>query len=277
MTTISEALRKCRAALEAAGSGEARAEARLMACAATGLDEAGLIIHDQDEIPEETLLRMADACQRRCKGEPLAYILGFRDFFGLRLHVTPAVLIPRQDTEILVEQALSASFSTACDLGTGSGAVILALKSQRPDARCWACDISEDALEVARGNAEDLGLEVAFVRSSWLSAPDLSALRFDLIVSNPPYIEEGDPHLERTSLPYEPLKALTSGPDGLDDIRVIAAQAPARLEKGGRLLLEHGYDQGGKVRAILRDAGFDDVRTARDLEGRERVSMGIKG
>ena len=274
MTTIAAALRECHAALSKAGSDEARAEARLIIMTATGLDEAGLIVHDCDEMSKDALARAKDATGKRAEGIPLAYVLGFRDFFGLRLAVSPAVLIPRNETEILVEQALSAPFATACDLGTGSGAVILAIKSSRPKAQCWACDLSEEALEVARGNALALGLEVSFVRSSWLLSDEFSGMRFDLIVSNPPYIEEGDPHLARTSLPCEPRMALTSGKDGLDDIRAIAAQAPSHLNKGGRLLLEHGFDQGERVRGILRKAGFSDVRTARDLEGRERVTSG---
>ena len=275
MTTVAAALRECRAALSKAGCEEARAEARLIIMASTGLDEAGLILHDNDEMEPGALARAMEAAAKRAQGIPLAYVLGFRDFFGLRLAVTPAVLIPRNETEILVERALSYPFSTACDLGTGSGAVILAIKSSRPMAQCWACDLSEEALKVARGNARSLGLEVDFVRSSWLKADEFAGLRFDLIVSNPPYIEEGDPHLARTSLPYEPGMALTSGKDGLDDIRAIAQEAPSHLNDGGHLLLEHGFDQGERVRAILRGAGFSSVGTARDLEGRERVTSGV--
>ena len=277
MTTVSAALRECRAALERAGSEEARAEARLIIMSSAGLDEAGLIVHGDDEMEGCALALARDAARKRAQGIPLAYILGFRYFWGLRIAVTPAVLIPRADTEVLVEQALSYPFSTACDLGTGSGAVILAIKSSRPNARCWACDLSGEALEVARGNARALGLEVRFVRSSWLGAGEFSGRRFDIIVSNPPYIEEGDPHLEGTSLPYEPKMALTSGRDGLDDIRAIASQAPSHLNEGGRLLLEHGFGQGERVRGILRGAGFSDVRTVRDLEGRERVTSGAIG
>lgn len=275
MTAVAEALRLCRAELSKAGSDEAAVEARLIVSTAAGLDQAGLIIHDGDPLPDDAERKVREWTGRRAAGEPLAYVLGFRDFFGLRLHVTPAVLIPRQDTETLVELALSKPFRTAADLGTGSGAVILAIKANRPDAECWACDVSEEALKVASGNARALGLDVKFVRSSWLEGPEFADRRFDLIVSNPPYIEEGDPHLKETSLPYEPRLALTSGPDGLDDIRAICAQAPSHLNPGGRLMLEHGFDQGERVRELVRKAGLESACTVKDLGGRDRVTFGV--
>ena len=214
---------------------------------------------------------------RRAVGEPVAYLTGRRGFWRLELVVGPDTLIPRAETELLVELALERlPRGVACvvaDLGTGSGAIALALAHERPHARVVATDASAAALDVARGNAEALGLgNVAFRHGDWL-AP-LAGDRFDLIASNPPYIAAGDPHLDEGDLRFEPAAALASGPDGLDAIRAIVAGAPAHLRPGGWLLLEHGWDQGPAVRALLREAGFLDVATHRDLEQRDRASLG---
>ena len=242
-------------------------------------DRAWLLAHDSDTLAPLQVAVWQDALKRRLQGEPVAYITGRKDFFGLTLAVDARVLDPRPDTETLVEWALACLPESApethspriLDLGTGSGAVALALQHARPDATVWAVDASEDALAVARANAARLQLGVQFIASDWLDAVDVQHTgRFDLIVSNPPYVADGDPHL--AALTHEPLQALTSGPDGLDDIRQIIAQAPACLAPGGWLLLEHGWDQACRVQALLREAGFVQVQSRRDLGGIERCT-----
>lgn len=246
-------------------------------------DRAWLLAHDDDTLTTAQETSWQAALQRRLQGEPVAYITGRKDFFGLTLNVDARVLDPRPDTETLVEWALACLAEAApasspangspriLDLGTGSGAVALALQHARPDATVWAVDASEDALAVARANAARLHLGVQFMASDWLDAVDvLHTGRFDLIVSNPPYVAEGDPHL--VALTHEPLQALASGPDGLDDIRQIIAQAPAFLTPGGWLLLEHGWDQAAPVQALLREAGFVQTQSRRDLGGIERCT-----
>jgi release factor glutamine methyltransferase len=236
-------------------------------------DRAWLLAHDQDELPAEVLDRLEGLLQRRLAGEPMAYIIGFKEFFGLRLQVDARVLDPRSDTETLVEWALGllpeASAQRVLDLGTGSGAVALALQHQRPAAKVTAVDASAAALAVACANAQRLNLPVQFVLSDWMNAVPGP---FELIVSNPPYVADGDPHL--SALTHEPLKALTSGSDGLNDIRHIIAQAPSRLAPGGWLLLEHGWDQATAVQTLLRNAQFDAVQSRRDLAGLDRCSGG---
>lgn len=274
MTTLNEALRSCQSALKAVAYEESGIEARAIVEYVTGADRAALIVNGSESVDNASLERIRALVSKRLEGTPLAYVLGYRYFYGLKLHVTPEVLIPRSDTETLVEEALQRSFTTVLDLGTGSGAVILAIKASRPQSVCTACDISEGALEVAKFNAKSLGLEVSFILSSWFNAGGLNSSRFDLIVSNPPYIEQGDLHLTQTSLPYEPSIALTSGKDGLDDIRRIVSEAPSHLNPGGALMLEHGYDQGPRVREIMEKSGFKRIRTVRDLGGNERVTSG---
>ena len=238
-------------------------------------DRAWLMAHDNDTLTADQSTAWQDALQRRLSGEPVAYITGRKDFFGLNLAVDARVLDPRPDTETLVEWALDCLPETGSlrilDLGTGSGAVALALQHTRPDATVWAVDASEDALAVARANAARLHLGVQFIASNWLKAVDVQRTgRFDLIVSNPPYVAEGDPHL--AALRHEPLQALTSGPDGLDDIRQIIAQAPDCLAPDGWLLLEHGWDQAAAVRDLLNESGFVLVQSRRDLAGMERCT-----
>ncbi|CAG9272079.1 protein-(glutamine-N(5)) methyltransferase [Paraburkholderia unamae] len=220
---------------------------------------------------------------RRVRGEPIAQLVGAREFYGLDFDVTPDVLIPRPETELLVETALAALEGfvqpRVLDLGTGSGAIAVALASMRPDARVWAVDRSAAALEVAARNAAKLlnarrpGGALAFVAGSWYDTLD-PALRFEAIVSNPPYIASGDPHLEQGDLRFEPRGALTDEANGLTALRAIVAGAPARLAPGGTLWMEHGYDQAQAVRALLAGAGFADVRSGRDLAGIERISGG---
>jgi release factor glutamine methyltransferase len=234
-------------------------------------DRAWLLAHDTDLLTEAQQRTWDQALQRRLQGEPVAYITGYKDFFGLTLHVDARVLDPRPDTEILVEWALellpAGQTAHVLDLGTGSGAVALALQHQRPAAQVTAVDASADALAVANHNAQRLNLPVKCVISHWM---DKVQGPFELIVSNPPYVAEGDPHL--SALTHEPLSALTSGADGLHDIRQIIAQAPSRLAPGGWLLLEHGWDQAAPVQALLHEAGFEQVQSRRDLGGIERCT-----
>jgi len=240
-------------------------------------DRAWLVAHDGDSLTEEAATRWQVLLQRRQAGEPVAYLTGEKAFFGLNLAVDARVLVPRPDTEVLVEWALDvlpaaggASPPRVLDLGTGSGAIALALAQQRPDAHITATDASADALAVAQANAQQLGLSVCFAPGHWLCA--VPGQRFDVIASNPPYIAEGDPHL--WALKHEPVSALTSGADGLDDIRSIISQAVNALLPGGWLLLEHGHDQAEAVRALLLRAGFVHVSSRTDLAGIERCSGG---
>jgi release factor glutamine methyltransferase len=240
-------------------------------------DRAWLLAHDHESLTPGQQATWQAAVQRRLGGEPVAYITGQKDFFGLTLAVDARVLDPRPDTETLVEWALvtlppphPASPSwRILDLGTGSGAVALALQHARPDARIWAVEAIEDALAVASANAQRLHLPVQFVHSHWM---DALAGPFELIVSNPPYVADQDPHL--TALTHEPLQALASGTDGLDDIRLIIAQAPSRLASGGWLLLEHGWDQAQAVQQLLRESGFGQVQSRQDLAGVDRCTGG---
>ena len=260
-----------------------RLDAQLLLLHARGKPDLGrtwLLAHDRDEMPAPEFTGFMALAQRRASGEPVAYLTGQKEFFGLTLHVDAHVLVPRPDTETLVEWALAVVDGlapllqptipfAALDLGTGSGAVALAIQHARPRVQVNAIDFSSDALAVAQANARRLNLPVQFSLGSWL---DGVRGRFHLIVSNPPYIAAHDPHL--AALTHEPLQALTSGDDGLDDMRHIIKQAPAHLRDGGWLLLEHGYDQAAAVRGLLVDAGLGHVQSRRDLSGIERCSGG---
>ena len=236
-------------------------------------ERAWLLAHDDGALPPGAFAAFEALCERRLAGEPVAYLVGRKAFYGLDLFITPHVLDPRPDTETLVDWALEAAAPLAApriaDLGTGSGAVALALQAQRPDAIVTAIDRSPEALDVARRNAAHLRLPIRLRQGDWLQGLEE---RFDLIVSNPPYIAEGDPHLQ--ALGHEPRMALTSGADGLDAIRRIIAQAPAHLPPGGWLLLEHGHDQAAAVRALLSARGFARVQSRDDLAGIARCSGG---
>ncbi|NYF21177.1 release factor glutamine methyltransferase [Xanthomonas sp. JAI131] len=263
--------------LRAASARIDRADAEALLIHALQRDRAWLFAHARDPLPTAAAERFDALLARRAQGEPVAYLTGRRGFWTLDLAVGPATLIPRADTERLVELALerldTAPGRRAADLGTGSGAIALALASERPQAQVLATDLSDAALAVAQANARTHGLHnVRFAHGPWL-AP-LARQRFDLIASNPPYIAAGDPHLAQGDLRYEPASALASGADGLDDIRLIVAGASAHLLPGGWLLLEHGWEQGEGVRALLADAGFAAVATYQDLEARDRVSLG---
>lgn len=237
------------------------------------VSRAWLLAHDTDLLSPKALGDFVALCQRRASGEPVAYLTGAKDFYGLILHVDARVLDPRPDTETLVDWALEvmAPLTTPhiLDLGTGSGAIALALQHQRPGAHTTAVDASEGALVVAQANAVRLGLRVQFQHGDWL---DGVVGRFDAIVSNPPYIAATDPHL--AALTHEPLQALVGGLDGLDDIRTIIRQAPEHLVQGGWLLLEHGWDQADAVCALLTDTGWAQVQSRNDLAGTARCSGG---
>jgi release factor glutamine methyltransferase len=259
------------------GGDAARLEAELLLAHMLGVSRAKLYAWPELVPDADSRARFERAIEARAAGEPVAYLLGHREFWKLDLSVSPAVLIPRPETERLVELALERIAPDRAvriaDLGTGSGAIALAIASERPRARVLATDASADALVVARANAERLAVRnVTFAQGDWCDA--LGALRFDVIVSNPPYIAEGDPHLDAGDLPREPRSALASGVDGLDAIRRIVACAPAQLDPGGWLLLEHGWEQASHVRALLVGAGFVAVESARDDAGHERVSLG---
>jgi release factor glutamine methyltransferase len=253
-----------------------RLEAELLLAHALGVNRAWFFAHAEDVADAEGTRRFDALVRRRAAGEPIAYITGTRDFWSLTLEVTPATLIPRPETELLVELALDRlpAGGSVVDLGTGSGAIALAIAKERPDATVVAVDVSAAALDVALRNARRLGLErVEFVQGDWF-AP-LNGRRFNLVISNPPYIEADDRHLGEGDLRFEPASALASGADGLDDIRRIASGADAHLLPSGAVLIEHGWNQGEAVRRILREAGLVDEFTARDLENRDRVSGAV--
>ena len=242
-------------------------------------ERAWLITHDDEVLSEPATLTFQALCQRRLSAEPLAYIVGSKPFFGLDLQVDKRVLVPRPDTETLVEWALTLALTSnkttsLLDMGAGSGAIALAVKHSKPDWQVTALDASADALAVAQNNAKHLNLKVNFLQSSWFDAlsSDKFDPKFNIIVSNPPYIVEGDDHM--VALAHEPKQALTSGADGLDDIRQIITQAPTFLFKDGWLLLEHGYDQAAAVRNLLVQRGFGLVQSKLDLGGIERCSGG---
>ncbi|MGH8686784.1 MAG: peptide chain release factor N(5)-glutamine methyltransferase [Burkholderiales bacterium] len=250
---------------------EAR-EARLLLARATGFSEASVLAHPERELPEEAAERFRDFTARRAGGEPIAYILGEKEFYGLPLAVNPAVLIPRPETELLVELALALQPASVLDLGTGSGAIALAVKRRLPSARVVGVERSAAALAVAQRNALRLGLDVELRHGRWFEP--VAGERFALVVSNPPYVAEGDPHLAEGDLRFEPRSALVAGPDGLASIREIVAAALAHLAPGGTLLLEHGLGQDGAVRTMLAAAGLEDARSWPDLAGIARVSGG---
>lgn len=263
--------------LRQAIAGIDRADAEALLLHVLGRDRAWLFAHARDPVGDEAAAAFAGLVERRANGEPVAYLTGRRGFWTLDLAVSPATLIPRPETERLVELALErledAPGFRVADLGTGSGAIALALASERPQARVVATDASADALAVARANAAAHALSnVDFRQGPWW-AP-LQGERFDLVASNPPYIAAADPHLGQGDLRFEPASALAAGADGLDDIRQIIDGAPAHLLPGGWLLLEHGWDQGGQVAELLRARGLGRVATWHDLEGRDRVSGG---
>jgi len=259
--TIEQALR---------ASGIDAREARLLLAAATRRSEASVLAHPEKSLLEQEKSQFLEMTARRAAGEPIAYILGHKEFYGLELTVNSAVLIPRPETELLVDLALDRNPASVLDVGTGSGAIALAIKRYRPDARVVATDASAAALEVARRNAARFKLEVELRHGRWFEP--VAGERFEAIISNPPYVVLGDPHL--AALPYEPRLALLGGADGLDGFRVLAREAPAHLLPGGWLLVEHGEGQHEAVRGLLEAAGLETTASWPDLAGIPRVSGG---
>ncbi len=273
---IYEALKYSRLELKKAGLDSSSLDASLILSHVTGFTKVQLITHDSDELAESQVQHLKELIKKRITGYPIAYILGYKEFWGLKLKVTEDTLIPRPDTETLVQKALDCNISgRILDMGTGSGAIILALKSEyRDKVEAYACDVSVKALDVAKENAKNLSLQVNFIESNWFSA--FGNMTFSLIVSNPPYIENNDPHLKETSLPFEPINALTSGQDGLDDIRLICREALSHLEKNAPLIIEHGYNQGDDVNKIFNIEGYVKVETLKDFAGNDRITIGYK-
>ena len=249
-------------------------ENRILLCHALGISRVSLITQSERALNGEEAARLGALVQRRLAGEPIAYIVGEREFFGLPFRVGPGVLIPRPDTELIVELSLERlpPRGRLLDMGTGSGAIAVACAHARRDASVTALDLSEDALAIARANAAANGAQVRFLQSNWFSA--IGEERFELIASNPPYIAAGDEHLSEGDLRFEPVGDLTDHADGLSALRIIIDGAPGHLVPDGWLLLEHGYDQAEAVRALLAARGFLDVQSWRDLAGIERVSGG---
>jgi release factor glutamine methyltransferase len=264
------------AALRLPGA-EARAEAEILLADVLGQRRAWLYAHSDQVVGEAERRAFDAAVARRHQGLPVAYITGRQEFWSLPLSVSAATLIPRPETELLVELALrrmpAAAPVSVLDLGTGTGAVALAIAQERPSAQVTGIEFDPATLAMARGNATRLGLDrVRLLAGDWFSA--IGDQRFDFVLGNPPYIAEADPHLARGDLRFEPRLALASGPDGLDAIRVIVAQAPEHLLDGGWLMLEHGVGQGGSVRELMQAAGLVAVESFVDLEDRDRVSVG---
>jgi release factor glutamine methyltransferase len=253
-------------------------ENRILLCHATGLSRVQLITQAERPLTADEAARLAQLVRRRLDGEPIAYLVGKREFFGLDFLVNEAVLIPRPDTELIVELAIERlpANGRLLDMGTGSGAIAVSAAHARPDAQVTALDVSSAALEVAQANAAANGAPVRFLQSDWFAALGRDE-RFELIASNPPYIAAGDAHLSQGDLRFEPAGALTDHFDGLSALRTIIQGAPAFLVPGAWLLLEHGYDQAGAVRALLEQQGYADVQSWRDLGGIERVSGGRRG
>ena len=265
-----------------AGGESPRADADVLLCHLLDCRRSYLMTWPERELDAAQQATLQTWLARRLNGEPIAHLVGEREFWSLPLKVSPATLIPRPDTEVLVEQALTKIPQGPCavlDLGTGTGAIALALKSERPEVDVWAVDRMADAAALARENSAALGLPIEVRDGSWfepLGEPDRdNTPRFAVIVSNPPYIDGADPHLEQGDVRFEPRSALVADDAGLADIRHIVAHAPAYLLTDGWLLLEHGWDQGEAVRQLLRDGGYREVATVRDYGDNDRVTLGL--
>ncbi len=277
MTVSSVEPRTIRNALAAGRQALDRIEARALLREVTQQTDAWLLAHDEEVLTAAQSAQYAALLERRAAGEPVAYITGEREFCGRAFKVTPAVLIPRPETELLVEQALQrlpdAVQQRVLDLGAGSGCIGITIAAERPQVQVTLVDVSQTALEIARSNAAQWApANTRLLHGDWYGA--VSGERYHLIVANPPYVAEGDAHLQQGDLRFEPRSALASGADGLRDLRRVIAEAPAHLEAGGWLLLEHGFDQSAACAQMLAAAGFSDVFCATDLAGMPRVSGG---
>ncbi len=262
------------------GTESARLDAEVLLATCLGKPRSYLHTWPERGIDQGELECFQRLIGRRARGEPVAHLTGQREFWSLSLEVTPDTLIPRPETETLVELALDRlppeTPLRVADLGTGSGAIALAIASERPRCQVIGTDISEPALAVARRNAQRLGLEnVRFIAGDWCES--LPAGYFDAILSNPPYVAEQDPHLESGDVRFEPRRALAAGSEGMDALRLIARCANDHLHRGGWLIVEHGYDQGGKVMRVLQDEGYDDISSHKDTAGLARVTLGRRG
>lgn len=274
MTAVAQALHWAVETLSAGSLPDARLDAEWLLCHVLQKNQAWLRAFADSALTPAQWQQYQELIVRRSGGEPVAYLTGRQGFWSLDLEVTPDTLVPRPDTELLVETVLSLldeQEHQVIDLGTGSGAIALALAAERPHWQVMATDIDDNSLALARRNAERHQLDVELLKSHWLR--QLGDQRFHLIVSNPPYIRADDPHLRGAGVRFEPLRALISGADGLDDIREIIATAPQHLFDGGWLVLEHGYDQGAAVRALFAAAGWQAIETRRDLGSNERVTL----
>lgn len=272
--TVDDILREARITVD-------MVDARMLLCHSLGVRREYLATHPDRLLTETEATHFNTLVARRASGEPVAYLVGSREFYGRDFSVTPAVLIPRPETELLVDLALARmpqrGRCEALDLGTGSGAIAITLACERPAARIFAVDASQAALDVASGNASSLlgsgwASRLTLLHGDWYGP--LIGRRFDVIVANPPYVEAGDPHLAQGDLRFEPAAALTPGGDGLGALRVIVAGAPAHLVPGGWLICEHGYDQAAEIQALFRAAGLNDVTTVPDLAGIPRATLG---
>jgi release factor glutamine methyltransferase len=278
VTTIQQALQQAARSLEALPHSTPELEAAVLLCHLLGRPRSHLYAWPEQTLDKTQWQAYQALIQRRLQGEPIAHITGIREFWSLALKITPATLIPRPDSELLVERGLhhlqGADSARLADLGTGSGAIALAIASERPDCRVDATDRSPEALAIAQQNAQRLGIQnIRFHQGDWFQALPADS-RYELILSNPPYIPQQDAHLAQGDLPREPRSALVAGPDGLNDIRILCAEAGRYLKRRGWLLLEHGFDQARQVRELLSLQGFLEVKSHRDLAGLERISEG---
>ena len=274
MTTVAETLQSAIRLLQS-HSESPRLDAELLLGKVLGMPRSSLLAHGEQTVPAQSALSYSGLVEQRRGGAPVAYLTGSREFWSLPLHVSPAVLVPRPETETLVELALehlpAGEVRSVLDLGTGSGAIALAIASERPQARITAVDISQSALRVAKRNSEDLALtKIEWRLGSWFEP--VRGERFDVIVANPPYIAGNDPALQK--LRAEPAIALSNGPSGLEALAAIAAEAPAYLQAGGWLLFEHGSEQAPQVAGLLERRGFTQIRSHPDISGRPRVTLG---